>query len=261
MSRSLDSTIVARLPLGMPTPNCLIVDNRDAVRILTLSRPEKRNALDTLLITALLAALDAADADDGVGAIVVAGAGQLFSAGAVLGEFRDAGPALEAMNNRRSDLLLDLQLRLGELDKPVIAAVHGAAIGAGAAIALAADMVVLASDAKIGYPETKHAMVPSLMVATLIRHAGRKAAFELLASGESIAAERAFALGLVNRLVAPDTVLAEAVRMATALAALDRATIAATKRVFNECADLPLADALRAGRAFGRRLRADRGNA
>ncbi len=136
-----------------------------------------------------------------------------------------------------------------------------AAIGAGAAIALAADMVVLGSDAKIGYPETKHAMVPSLMVATLMRHAGRKAAFELLATGESIAAERAFALGLVNHLVAPDTVLTEAVRMATALAALDRATIAAaTKRVFYECSDLPLAEALRAGRAFGRRLKAERGN-
>ncbi len=245
----------------MPSPNCLIVDKRDAVRILTLNRPEKRNALDTPLIATLLDALNEANSDDGVGAIVLAGAGKLFSAGADLGEFRDVGAALDAMNNHRSDLLLDLQLRLGELDKPVIAAVHGAAIGAGAAIALAADMVVLASDAKIGYPETRHAMVPSLMVATLMRHAGRKAAFELLATGESIAAERAFALGLVNRLVTPDAVLAEAVRTAAGLAALDRTTIAATKRVFNECADLPLADALRAGRAFGRRLKAERGNA
>lgn len=244
----------------MPSPNCLIVDKRDTVRILTLNRPEKRNALDTPLIAALLDALNEANSDDSVGAIVLAGAGKLFSAGADLGEFRDAGAALEALNNRRSDLLLDLQLQLGELGKPVIAAVHGAAIGAGAAIALAADMVVLGSDAKIGYPETKHAMVPSLMVATLMRHAGRKAAFELLATGESIKAERAFALGLVNRLVEPDAVLPEAVRMAIALAALDRATIAATKRVFNECADLPLADALRAGRAFGRRLKAEPGN-
>ena len=243
----------------MPSPNCLIVDNRDAVRILTLNRPEKRNALDTPLIAALLEAIDAANRDDGVGAIVLAGAGKLFSAGADLAEFRDAGAALDAMNNRRSDLLLDLQLRLGELGKPVIAAVHGAAIGAGAAIALAADMVVLGSDAKIGYPETKHAMVPSLMVGTLMRHAGRKAAFELLATGESIGAERALVLGLVNRVVAPDQVLAEAVRMASGLAALDRATIAGTKQVFNECADLPLADALRAGRAFGKRLNTERG--
>ena len=237
----------------MTSPNRLIVDNCDAVRILTLNRPEKRNALDTPLIAALLDALNEANGDDGVGAIVLAGAGKLFSAGADLGEFRDAGAALETMNNQRSDLLLDLQLRLGALDKPVIAAVHGAALGAGAAIALAADMVVLASDAKIGYPETKHAMVPSLMIGTLMRHAGRKAAFELLATGESIAAERALALGLVNRLAAPDAVLAEAVRIAAALAALDRATITATKRVFQQCADLPLADALRAGRAFGKR--------
>ena len=243
----------------MPSPNCLIVDNRDAVRILTLNRPEKRNALDTPLIAALLDAIDAANGDDGVGAIVIAGAGKLFSAGADLGEFRDAGAALDALNNRRSDLLLDLQLRLVELGKPVIAAVHGAAIGAGAAIALAADMVVLGSDAKIGYPETKHAMVPSLMVGTLMRHAGRKATFELLATGESIGAERALVLGLVNRLVAPDQVLTEAVRMAAGLAALDRATIAGTKRVINQCADLPLADALRAGRAFGKRLNPEHG--
>ena len=242
----------------MPSPDCLIVDNRGAVRVLILNRPEKRNALDTRLIAAMLDAINAADRDDSVGAFVLAGAGKLFCAGADLGEFRDAGAEADALSDRRSDLLVDVQLRLGELGKPAIVAVHGAAIGAGAAIALAADMVVMGGDAKIGYPETKHGMVPSLMVATLLRHAGRKAAFELLATGESIGAERAFMLGLANRIVAPGEVLAEALRTAAGLAALDRATIAATKRVFNACADLPLADALREGRAFGKRLKAPR---
>ena len=149
-------------------------------------------------------------------------------------------------------------MRFGTLRKPVIAALNGSALGAGAAVALAADMVVMSADAKLGYPETRHGMIPSLMIGTLLRHAGRKAAFELLAIGESINAERALVLGLANRIVAPGEVLAEASQMAARLAALDRYALAGTKHVFNACADLPLADALREGRALGKRLQAQR---
>ncbi len=243
-----------------PVPALALLSSADSagVRTLTLSRPEKRNALNTALIEALLAALIAADEDDAIGALVLTGAGALFCAGADLGEFRDVGAGVDALSDRRSDLLLDLQLQFGKLSKPVVAAVNGSAIGAGAAIALAADMVVMSADARIGYPETKHGMVPSLMIGTLLRHAGRKAAFELVATGELIDAQRALLLGLVNRVVASGEAVVEASLLASSIAALDRHAIAGTKRVFVACADLPLADALREGRALGKRLEAER---
>lgn len=236
-------------------PAKLLISDHAGVRTLTLNRPEKRNALDTALVEALLAALAAADSDETVGAIVITGAGTLFSSGADLGEFRAVGGEAAAAHEHRSDLMLALQLRCTEIGKPVIAAVNGSAIGAGVAIALAADMVVMSAAAKIGYPETKHGMVPSLMAGTLMRHAGRKATFELLAMGDLIDAERALALGLVNRVVAPDAVMGVAHGMAASLVALDRQTVAGTKQIVNACADLPLAAALHTGLALGRRLK------
>ena len=236
----------------------LLITEQDGVRTLTLNRPEKRNALNTPLLQAVLDALDAADHDAGIGAIVLAGAGAMFSAGADMGEFRDAGSHADAASEYRGDLLLALQLRFGSLGKPVIAAVNGAAIGAGAALALAADMIVLGGDARIGYPETRHGMVPSLAMPTLLRQTGRRAAFELLVTAELIDAQRALELGLANRVVAAQEVAAEAQRLAARLASMDRQAIADTKRVFNACADLPLADALREGRAWGKKLKAER---
>jgi enoyl-CoA hydratase/carnithine racemase len=104
-------------------------------------------------------------------------------------------------------------------------------------------------------------MVPSLVLPTLVRHVGRKAAFELATGGAPVPAVRALALGLVNRVVAPDDVLPEAQRIAAGLAALDRFAIAGTKRVLAAISDLPLTEALRAGRALGQRLRAERNRA
>jgi enoyl-CoA hydratase/carnithine racemase len=227
----------------------ILANDVSGVRTLTLNRPAKRNALDTALIESLLAALKAADEDSSIGAVVLTGAGLAFCAGADLGEFRDAGADMQALRARRTELLLQLQLRFSQLAKPVIAAVNGAALGAGAAIAIAADMVVMSADAKFGYPETRNGTIPTLMIGTLVRNAGRKAAFELLATGELIDAGRAAALGLVNRIVPPGEVLDEAQRLAAGMAALNRDVMTGTKRLFHECADLALADALRHGLA------------
>lgn len=236
----------------------LLTDDADGVRTLTLNRPAKRNALHTPLIEALLAAFAAADGDPAIGALVLTGAGSHFCAGADLGEFRDAGAGAETASERRSDLLLELQLRFASVRMPIVAALNGPAIGAGAALALAADMGVASVAATIAYPETQHGMVPSLVLPTLVRHVGRKAAFEFATCGAPVPAERALALGLLNRIVAPGDVLSEAQRIAAGLAALDRFAITGTKRVLGAISDLPLADALRAGRALGQRLRAER---
>jgi enoyl-CoA hydratase len=237
--------------------NVLISDDR-AVRVLTMNRPEKRNALNMALSQALLDALRAADRDKAVRAIVLTGAGSAFCAGADLSEFKELTPANEVLVERRSALTVDLHRVFSQLAKPVVTAINGAAMGGGAGLALAGDIAVMSATAKLGYPEVKHGIVAAVVMANLVRSAGRKAAFELLATGEPIDAARALALGLVNRVVAPDRLMDEVLQFAHALAAVAPQAMAATKTLFYRAADLPLNDALREGGEVNKRMRAFR---
>jgi enoyl-CoA hydratase/carnithine racemase len=231
----------------------LLVEDRGAVRMLTLNRPEKRNALNSELTQALLDALRAADTDDKVRAVVLTGAGQGFCAGADLGEFtglKDPGAA-----DQRAELTMQLHLVFSRISKPIVTAINGAAMGGGAGLALAGDLAVMAEHAKLGYPETKHGIVAAIVMANLVRQVGRKAAFELVALGEPVDAERALALGLVNRVVPIEELFEEAFFLADKLAAVARPAMAETKRLFYEVAELGLAQALERGRDTNRRMR------
>ena len=231
----------------------LLVSNKDQIRILTLNRPEKRNALNSELTQALLDALRAADADESVRAVVLTGAGQGFCAGADLSEFKDLQDAVAAEG--RAELTMQLHLVFSRMTTPVVSAINGHAMGGGAGLAIAADLAVMARGAKLGYPEAKHGIVAAIVMANLVRQAGRKAAFELVALAEPIDAERALTLGLVNRVVPDGEVLGEAVSIAEKLAAVKPAAMQATKRLFHEVADLALAPALERGRDTNRRMR------
>jgi enoyl-CoA hydratase/carnithine racemase len=232
----------------------LLVENRGAVRILTLNRPEKRNALNTELTRALLEALRAADADDSVGALVLTGAGPGFCAGADLSEFKELSDPKAA--EARAQLTMELHLAFSRLRVPVITAINGPAMGGGAGLAIAGDLAVMAENAKIGYPETKHGIVAAIVLANLVRQVGLKAAFELVALAEPIDAARALELGMVNRVEPPQRLMEEAVWLAEKLAAVSRPAMAATKRLFHQVADLPLAEALGAARDVNRQMRA-----
>jgi enoyl-CoA hydratase/carnithine racemase len=231
----------------------LLIETRGAVRILTMNRPEKRNALNSELTQALLDALRAADADDVVGSIVLTGAGPGFCAGADLSEFKDLQAAVAAEN--RAELTMQLHLSFSRLSKPVVAAINGSAMGGGAGLAIAGDLAVIADSAKLGYPEPKHGIVAAIVMANLVRQIGRKAAFELVALGEAIDAQRALQLGMVNRVVPLAVVVNESVSLAEKLAAVKRPAMAETKRLFHEVADLPLAQALERGRDTNKRMR------
>ncbi|MBM3354375.1 MAG: enoyl-CoA hydratase/isomerase family protein [Betaproteobacteria bacterium] len=234
----------------------LLVEDRGAVRILTLNRPEKRNALNSDLTRALLEALRAADRDEAVGSVVLAGAGQGFCAGADLGEFKDLTPENQDLVNARAELTMQLHLAFPKMVKPVVTAVQGAAMGGGAGLAIAGDLAVMAEGAKIGYPETRHGIVAAIVMANLSRQVGRKAAFELVALGEVIDARQALALGMVNRVVPDAELMQEALALAEKLAAVGRPAMATTKRLFHEVADLPLERALERGREANQRMRA-----
>jgi len=236
----------------------LLVEDRGAVRVVTLNRPEKRNALNTELTQALLDALRTADTVGAIGSVVLAGAGPAFCAGADVTEFADLAPEHKARVDARAELTMQLHLAIPKMAKPVVTAVHGAALGGGAGLAIAGDLAVMGDGAALGYPETRHGIVPAIVMANLVRQVGRKAAFELVAIGEPVGAERALALGLVNRVVPRAQVLDEALALAAKLAAIGRPAMQLTKQLFHEVADLPLEQALERGREANKRMRAFR---
>lgn len=233
-----------------PAPTLRLSDD-GAVRILTLDRGHRRNALDTALASQLLGALQEANRDESVGAVLIAANGAAFCAGADLGEFKGerANPVAEA---HRSDVFLDLLLAFEALDIPIVCAVQGPAVGAGAAMAIAADLTVMGASARLAYPEIVHGMVPTLMIAHLQRRTGRKKCFELLAVGEAISAEEALALGLTNRVVPDEDLSATALGLAQMLAGRHRAALRETKRLLVAHAALPVDEALRRAREASR---------
>jgi len=231
----------------------LLVEDRGAVRILTMNRPEKRNALNSELTEGLLHAIRQADKADSVGCLVLTGAGQGFCAGADLSEFKGLQDSQAA--EKRADLTMQLHLVFSKISKPVVTAINGAAMGGGAGLAIAGDMAVMAEGAKLGYPETRHGIVAAIVMANLVRQVGRKAAFELVSLGEPVDAQRALALGLVNRVVSRQEVVPEALLLAEKLAAVHRPAMAETKRLFHQVADLPLEAALERARETNVRMR------
>jgi len=231
----------------------LLIEDQGAVRVLTLNRPEKRNALDSGLTSALLESLRTADADDAVHCVVLTGAGPGFCAGADLSEFKGLKDPKAAKT--RAELTMQLHLAFSKMITPVVTAVNGAAMGGGAGLAIAGDLSVMAQSAKLGYPETKHGIVAAIVMANLVRQIGHKAAFELVALGEPIGAARALELGMVNRVVPAKKVMAEALALAQKIAAVGRPAMAQTKRLFHEVVDLPLPKALARGRDLNKRMR------
>jgi enoyl-CoA hydratase/carnithine racemase len=231
----------------------LLIETKGAVRVLTLNRPEKRNALNSELTEKLLQAFRDADKDDTVGAVVLTGAGPGFCAGADLAEFKDLQDPQAA--EKRADLTMNLHLVFSRISKPVVTAINGSAMGGGAGLALAGDLAVMADTAKLGYPETKHGIVAAIVLANLVRQVGRKAAFELVALAEPVTAERALALGMINRVVPLANLMEESLFLAGKMAAVSRPAMAETKRLFHEVSELGLEEALKRGRDANKRMR------
>src|SRR6185369_1464643 len=211
----------------------LLTEDRGPVRILTMSRPEKRNALNTALTRALLDGLHAADAAGPVAAVVLTGAGQGFCAGADLSEFKDLTPEKQHLVDERAELTMQLHLAFPKMAKPVVTAINGAAMGGGAGLAIAGDLAVMAEGAILGYPETRHGIVAAIVMANLVRQTGRKRAFELVSLGEALTAQQALAFGLVNRVVPDKDVLSGALAFAETLSQIKTEAMRATKQLFH----------------------------
>ena len=190
-----------------------------AVRILTLHRPEKRNALNADLVGALKEALaEAADAD-GVRSVVLTGAGSTFSAGADLASLRALRDASPLENQSDSRHLADLFRQIYRHPKPVIAKVNGPAIAGGAGLAAVCDFSIAAEEAKVGFTEVRIGFVPAIVMVFLRRKLGETDARDLLLRGKLLSAGEAAERGLITRAVAPEdldeTVAALAEEIAT----------------------------------------------
>ena len=181
--------------------------------VLTLNRPEKRNALCVELLEQLVAAVAAAEGDPARRILILRGAGPVFCAGLDLAEAADGARA-----RRSAELIARSLLALSGSRLVTVAVVHGAAVAGGAGLMTACDMAVAAADTKIGYPETRRGLVAGLVATFLRRQIRERDAREILLTGEIFSAARALEIGLVNR-VAPtaDAAFAEARRLAEAV--------------------------------------------
>lgn len=227
----------------------VLVRDEGGVRLLTMNRPEKLNALNNELTETLLAALHAAQADPAIALVVLTGAGRAFCAGADVTEFKHLTADNPAAIQARGDLTMKLHAAFGEISKPVIGAVNGYAMGGGCGLALACDLLVAgAASAKFGYPEVKRGAVPAIVMANLVRQVSMKAACELVMLCETISAARALELGMVNRVVPDQALMEETLAMAHTMAAWNRDALQATKRLLHRVAGLALAPALEVAR-------------
>ena len=187
----------------------VIASDHGFYRVLTLNRPEKRNALNDELIADLKEALKEADLDEELHAIVIRGAGKDFCSGADLDALQKIATLSYEENLADAQNLADLFALIRKIRIPVIAAVHGRALAGGCGLATACDLVIATETARFGYPEVKIGFVPAIVTAFLRRNISEKRAFEMITQGFEFTSRQAYDIGLVNRVVQEETIEAE----------------------------------------------------
>jgi methylglutaconyl-CoA hydratase len=213
---------------------------------IALNRPERRNALDQELLTELREALRAS-ADESVRVVLVTGAGKDFCSGMDLRTFAaDASGDLakfQAEARNMAGLLLDMRRH----PRPIVAAVHGRALGGGCGIATAADVVLAADSAQFGYPEINIGFVPAIVMAILRRLVSEKRAFELIASGEIISVQTALEYGMINRVFSTETFEHGVEEFAANLASKSTSALTLAKELFYRTDAMQFEAAMEAG--------------
>ena len=195
----------------------LLIEDRGAVRLITLNRPDKLNALNQMTIGELHQAFDQAAETASVRVVVLTGAGpKAFVAGADISEMSGLSPIQARDFSRRGQRLM---VKIEQLGKPVIAMVNGFALGGGMELAMACHLRIAADTAKLGQPEVGLGLIPGFGgTQRLLRLAGRGPALELCLLGQPIDAARALQLNLLTRVVAADQLEAETLKLAEQLA-------------------------------------------
>jgi enoyl-CoA hydratase/carnithine racemase len=211
------------------------------VETITLSFPERRNAIGPVMVNEILWALEDARAAAEVRAIVLTGAGDTFCAG---GDFHEITGGPPDWSLPRKGDFADLFLALAHCDKPVIARVNGHALGGGLGLAAASTFAVASTTARLGTPEIDVGLFPMIIMAVLARHVPRRRLLEMMLLGETFGADEAARLGLVNCAVLPEHLDGEIRRLADALAQKSASATRLGLQAFAAQDDLDLDDAL-----------------
>ncbi len=207
-------------------PNVLIEEKDPRITVLTLNRPERRNALTIELLTELTDALDRAAADSQKRVLILRGAGKAFCAGLDLNETTIAERA-----HRSAEMVAKTLLAISQTRLITIVQVHGAALAGGAGLMSACDFVVAAEGTRIGYPETRRGLVAALVLTFLRRQLRERDIRELLFTAELIEAGRAREIGLINRVVPPNELENETQKFVDAVLQGAPGALASTKKL------------------------------
>ncbi len=210
-------------------PVVLIEKQTPQITVLTLNRPERRNALTIDLLTELTAEIEVASADEQQRVVILRGAGAAFCTGLDLKEAADSKKA-----HATAEMVAKTLITLSQTRLITIAAVHGAAVAGGAGIMSACDFVVAAERTKIGYPEVRRGLVAGLVMTFLRRQVGERKMRELLFGSELIDAERAREIGLVNCVVAQNELMNKAQKFADSVLQGAPGALTQTKKLIEE---------------------------
>lgn len=218
-------------------------ETKNKIGILTLNRPEKRNALHPGMVKQIKAKLSEIRNDDQVKVLIITGEGKSFCAGADLEYLNELKNYSVLENEKDSKNLAEMFLMIYNFPKPVIAAVNGAAIAGGCGLASTCDIIVASEiESKFGYSEVKIGFLPAIVSTFLIRKVGEGTASELLLSGEIINGKKAFNIGLVNYL--NNNVLESALEVASKLIYNSALSMNLTKEMIKTISGLSVEDAI-----------------
>lgn len=222
------------------------VETRGAVGLVTLDRPEALNALNSALMTELLDAVQGFDADTKIGAIVITGSEKAFAAGADIKEMQDLSFVEAYMGN-----FIGGWDRVANVQKPMIAAVAGYALGGGCELAMICDFIIAADTARFGQPEITLGTIPGMGgTQRLTRAVGKAKAMDLCLTGRMMDAEEAERSGLVARIVPPAELIETAVKAAETIAGFSRPSVRMARESVNRSFEVTLQEGIR----FERRL-------
>ena len=218
-----------QIEIPPPSPDDVLLEKRESFAVITLNRPVVLNAINWSIQRRLWWALGEAEKDDDVKAIILTGAGRAFSAG---GDIQSTPPP----DDDPTPSGMQINMKIWEMQKPVIAAVHGYAVGQGHELAGMCDLTIASEDAVFGELQIRHSFGPPILVTPFLT--GIKQAKEILMLGERISAQDALRLGLVNRVVPADGLMAAAEDVARKMAALPQKTVRSNKLLVNRVYEL-----------------------
>jgi enoyl-CoA hydratase len=218
----------------------ILTETRGRVGLITLNRPKALNALNNQLLNEMMDALDAFDKDDTVGAMVITGNEKAFAAGADIKEMADKSP--QEMKDEKRVVVFD---RIRSIEKPVIAAVSGWALGGGCEVALSCDMIVASESAKFGQPEITIGVIPGAGGTQRLTHAvGKALAMDMILNNRTLSAQEALEFGLVNRVVPVSDHLDEALKLADEIASRAPLAVRAAKKMIDASLDASITNGL-----------------